>query len=59
MLREDAERDLYATLIAARDETAPMLEQRDYRATLARLSQMRDAVDRFFDEVLVAVSADS
>ena len=31
----------------------PLLQQRDYHATLARLAQLRDSVDAFFDHVMV------
>jgi glycyl-tRNA synthetase beta chain len=52
---EDAERDLAAAVEAAIADTDPMLEQRDYAGTLARLAQLRPQVDTFFDKVMVNV----
>jgi glycyl-tRNA synthetase beta chain len=49
----DAERALAAALDAARADTAGALRGNDYAGVLARLAQLQQPVDRFFDEVLV------
>jgi glycyl-tRNA synthetase beta chain len=56
---DDAERALAAAVEAAIVETDPMLERRDYAGTLARLAQLRPAVDTFFDNVMVNVDDDA
>ncbi|MEO9079884.1 MAG: glycine--tRNA ligase subunit beta [Rhodanobacter sp.] len=53
----DAERELAEALTAAQHETAPALAMGDYAAVLARLAQLQQPVDTFFDNVLV--NADS
>jgi glycyl-tRNA synthetase beta chain len=53
MLKEDAEKDLYEAILAAKTAVAPLLEKRAYEAVLAALAQLRQAVDRFFDDVMV------
>ncbi|RMF98148.1 MAG: glycine--tRNA ligase subunit beta [Gammaproteobacteria bacterium] len=53
LLREPAEQALYAALQALADAHARQLAARDYRALLTGLAGLREAVDRFFDEVLV------
>lgn len=52
---EAAEQELAAALAAAERDTDPLLEWRDYAAVLARLAQLRPAVDAFFDAVMVNV----
>lgn len=49
----DAERTLADALGQAEAETAPLFARRDYVAALARLAQLRPAVDAFFDGVMV------
>jgi glycyl-tRNA synthetase beta chain len=55
LLLEGAERDLYDALLAALAAVEPLQNSRDYAAVLARLADLKDPVDRFFDEVLVMV----
>lgn len=53
LLHDEAERDLFAGLQATRAATADALDQGDYRAVLTHLAELRQPVDRFFDEVMV------
>ncbi|HEY5643267.1 MAG TPA: glycine--tRNA ligase subunit beta [Woeseiaceae bacterium] len=53
LLAEDAERALYEGLGRARDALVPLLESRDYAGALVRLAELREPVDRFFDDVMV------
>jgi glycyl-tRNA synthetase beta chain len=53
LLQDDAEKALFAALAAARDETRPLLAERNYRAALQRLASLRGPVDDFFDDVMV------
>jgi glycyl-tRNA synthetase beta chain len=52
-LEEDAEKALYNALKNAREKVAPMLEERRYAQVLNELADLRDPVDRFFDDVMV------
>jgi glycyl-tRNA synthetase beta chain len=52
-LGEGAERDLFAMVEKVASEAAPLLEERRYRAALEKMADLRPAVDRFFEEVLV------
>ncbi|CAG1771372.1 partial glycyl-tRNA synthetase beta chain, partial [uncultured bacterium] len=52
-LVEAAELSLLASAQTSANDIAPLLAQRDYAATLARLAGLRDDVDKFFDEVMV------
>jgi glycyl-tRNA synthetase beta chain len=49
----DAERALAEALAGAGTDTTAAFAQRDYVAVLARLAQLRPAVDAFFDSVMV------
>jgi glycyl-tRNA synthetase beta chain len=49
----DAESALYSALGNSREKVAPMLEQRRYAEILNELADLRDPVDRFFDDVMV------
>ncbi len=49
----DAEKSLHHALATARDEVEPMLAERRYARVLNELADLRDPVDRFFDEVMV------
>ncbi len=49
----DVERELVAQINAAEQAAAPLFASRDYVAALARLAQLRPAVDAFFDQVMV------
>jgi glycyl-tRNA synthetase beta chain len=53
LLALDAERTLHNALANAREKVAPMLEQRRYAEILNELADLRDVVDRFFDDVMV------
>jgi len=52
-LREDAEVRLYDAMRALQDAVAAATAERQYTAALGRLSQLRPAVDAFFDAVMV------
>ncbi len=53
LLREDAEKTLYETLERVRQQANPLLRARDYGRALEVMLQMKEPVDRFFDEVMV------
>jgi len=53
LLHEPAEQTLHSALQAAITDTAPTWADKNYVAALARLAQLRPAVDAFFDDVLV------
>jgi glycyl-tRNA synthetase beta chain len=53
LLQESAEIDLYAALCAALVAVEPLQKSRDYAAVLAGLANLKEPVDRFFDEVMV------
>ncbi len=52
-LIETEEKKLHAAAIESAQAIQPLLEQKDYQATLTRLAQLRDDVDAFFDNVMV------
>lgn len=52
-LREEAEIRLYDAMRALQDAVASATAERQYTAALGRLSQLRPAVDAFFDAVMV------
>ena len=54
-LELEAEKTLHNALGSARDKVGPMLEGRRYAQVLNELADLRDPVDRFFDEVMVMV----
>ena len=54
----DAEHALHSALENARKKVCPMLEQRRYAEILNKLADLRDPVDRFFDDVLVMADDD-
>ncbi len=54
-LAEDAEKTLAERLIELEQEVIPLFDARDYEPALARLADLREAVDRFFDDVMVMV----
>lgn len=49
----DAEKALHNALENARDKVTPMLRERRYAQALNELADLRDPVDRFFDDVMV------
>jgi glycyl-tRNA synthetase beta chain len=53
LLQVDAERELFAAVIALRPAVEAALVKLDYAAALMQLSSLRAPVDRFFDEVMV------
>ncbi len=54
-LSEPAEQALADRLNALEREVVPLFDARDYEPALARLAELREAVDRFFDDVMVMV----
>jgi glycyl-tRNA synthetase beta chain len=52
-LKEDAEVRLYDALRALKEQVAQSTRERQYTAALGKLSQLRPAVDAFFDQVMV------
>ena len=50
---EPAERTLFAQLDALRESVSEQIATRHYLAAIASLASIRDAVDRFFDDVMV------
>ena len=52
-LSPPAERELHASLSGTGQNVSVLCEKRDYRAALEVLASLRDAVDRFFDDVMV------
>ncbi|MDJ0748073.1 MAG: glycine--tRNA ligase subunit beta [Woeseiaceae bacterium] len=58
LLTLDAERALYNALVNAREKVSPMLEQRRYAEILNELADLREPVDRFFDDVMVMADED-
>jgi glycyl-tRNA synthetase beta chain len=53
LLAEDAERALQNALDNAQQKVAPMLKTRSYAEVLNELADLRDPIDRFFDDVMV------
>jgi glycyl-tRNA synthetase beta chain len=53
LLKEAAELQLYTAARRIGDEVAQKRKERKYRAALERISELRPAVDFFFDKVLV------
>ena len=53
LLELDAEKSLHNALLNAREKVGPMLEHRRYAEILNELADLRDPVDRFFDDVMV------
>jgi glycyl-tRNA synthetase beta chain len=53
LFTDDAERRLFADLVAARKSAAPLMVAHDYTRALTELAQLRESVDAFFDDVLV------
>jgi glycyl-tRNA synthetase beta chain len=53
LLELDAEKSLHNALLNAREKVVPMLEHRRYAEILNELADLRDPVDRFFDDVMV------
>ncbi len=52
-LIEAEEKTLHAAAIESAQAIQPLLQDKDYQATLTRLAQLKDDVDAFFDHVMV------
>ena len=59
LFAEDAERRLFDGLSDAVAEVEPLLAERSYTQALARLAELREPVDRFFDDVMVMAEDDT
>lgn len=55
LLGDGAEKTLFMALVAAREDVSPLLNRRDYAASLTRLAELRAPIDNFFADVLVMV----
>jgi glycyl-tRNA synthetase beta chain len=53
LLQEDAERLLFSSLSSVEEKLAPLLATKRYAEVLNELADLRDPIDRFFDEVMV------
>jgi len=53
LLQEDAELALFSALESAQQKVKPLFAVRNYAAALNELADLRDPVDRFFDDVMV------
>jgi glycyl-tRNA synthetase beta chain len=53
LFRQDEERELNEQINAMASRVLPLLEGHDYEGTLRALSELRETVDSFFDEVMV------
>jgi glycyl-tRNA synthetase beta chain len=49
----DEERALHESILQKREQIAPLLKASDYEGVLSSLAELRQAVDHFFDEVMV------
>ncbi len=52
-LAEPAEQALFEAVSRKREETAPLIAQRDYARALDALAELKAPVDAFFDQVMV------
>ena len=59
LLQEDAERNLYDVFETVRQETGPLLAEKDYHRALDIILKMKEPVDLFFDEVMVMTEDES
>ena len=55
LLRDPAELALWSALAAAKESVTPMLVNRQYTEALTALAELREPVDKFFDDVMVMV----
>ena len=58
LLSESAEKALYQALEDVRGDIAPLLKARNYTEALARLAELQQPVDAFFDDVMVMADDD-
>jgi glycyl-tRNA synthetase beta chain len=59
LLQDDAELALFSVLESAQQKLGPLLAVRRYADALNELAELRDPVDRFFDEVMVMADDDA
>ena len=59
LLREDGEQALHRQVAALTGQVEPLLEARRYAEALTALASLREAVDAFFDHVLVMADDDA
>ncbi len=59
LLQDDAELALFSSLESAREKVGPLLAARAYADVLNVLADLRDPVDRFFDDVMVMADDDA
>lgn len=52
---EQAEKQLHKTLQQLESETQPLIAVKDYASVMMKWSELKEPVDRFFDEVMVMV----
>ncbi|MYL25909.1 MULTISPECIES: glycine--tRNA ligase subunit beta [Halomonadaceae] len=57
--QEEAERALYEALQSQEEQVEPLFARGDYDAGLQSLAQLREVVDRFFNDVMVMADDDS
>lgn len=55
LLSDKAEQDLAEALSSIEKELEPLFAARDYQKALTRLADLKDPVDKFFDDVMVNV----
>jgi glycyl-tRNA synthetase beta chain len=53
LLTEPAEQELFSALAKVREKALPLLWDREYRAALLEMLEMKGPVDRFFEKVMV------
>ena len=53
LLREDAEKQLYAVYVEVKEKVEPLLAARAYEPAMERILDMKEPVDSFFDAVMV------
>ena len=53
MLVETAEKDLAAAISDKQKDVAPLFASKQYKEALSSLASLREAVDTFFDDVMV------
>ena len=53
LIKEPAETTLFNSIVKARNAVEPLLAKSDYTNVLTTLAELRDPVDRFFDDIMV------
>jgi glycyl-tRNA synthetase beta chain len=59
LLKDSAEKALYAALGKSGDQVRPLLQERQYTEVLRTLAALREPVDQFFDDVMVMADDDA